>query len=42
MNKSFLKYFANIDKILGEYYLTHGIEWDRIFGEVEEYFVTCY
>jgi len=27
MNKSFLEYFTNVERILKKYYLTHGIEY---------------
>jgi hypothetical protein len=38
MNKYFLEYFVNIDKI---YWKILFNTWDKIFGDVEEYFVTC-
>jgi hypothetical protein len=27
MNKSFLEYFINVDRIIWKYYFTHGIEY---------------
>jgi hypothetical protein len=41
MNKSFLEYFTNIDKIFGKYYLRHGIEylvtWRKILSCVHRW-----
>jgi hypothetical protein len=37
MNKSFLEYFVDMDRMFGKYYLTRH----KIFGDVEEYFATC-
>jgi hypothetical protein len=38
MNKKNLNFFADVEGILEEYSLTHGI---NIYHDVEEYFATC-
>jgi hypothetical protein len=38
MNRSFLEYFVDINKIFGKYYLTHGtkylVMWNNILSHV--------
>jgi hypothetical protein len=39
MNESFLEYFVDVDDRFENYYLTNT--WDIIFGDMEEYSISC-